>query len=255
MRFKKFMLGAFGALALSCFTLPSVAGAIDSHTVDSDGSFYVSGHYTADFVRSQSISSIIPNSDASDDLSQAVVKSSDGKSDYQLNYKIGHLGGIEIGYARPEGLRIGLEGVGFKSKSKTDSNENQFRFKASDAKYVSYNTDGVSGMAAFVNAYYDLEDPTMLVSPYVGVGAGMARMTFLGQKANRLAYQVKFGLSLAVSETIKGYFGYRYLGTTEGDGFKGVTKGNANGITDYTSATIKIPYNSHGVEVGLHAII
>lgn len=84
---------------------------------------------------------------------------------------------------------------------------------------VQYQNKGINYLAGMLNIYYDF-DLTQTIKPYIGAGAGLAKLTFKA-RPNTIAYatalQGKIGLSFALGNNITPYLGYRILSLTSRD--------------------------------------
>lgn len=102
----------------------------------------------------------------------------------------------------------------------------------------------ITAMSVMGNGYLDFHEDDSSVSPYLGVGAGMARLEIsdfgIGgpgdgeAKDTVFAYQGMAGLASHLSERITLFAGYRYFATVNAD---------LDGV--------EISYGTHNVEVGL----
>jgi opacity protein-like surface antigen len=165
-------------------------------------------------------------------------------TDYKPKYELNKLGGgAAIGYSFA-GMRVELEGLmSTEIKTETDSQI----FKLSNDKQ--YKNEGFKHMTGMINAYYDLalsDD----VTPYVGVGAGMSRVTNTTQdlKAWHIALQGKAGVMLNMGKSFVPYVGYRALWLMEKE-YPDQKEWLSSG-TPANPAQFKINHIIHNVEAG-----
>ena len=240
---------ALGALALT-FSYSALA---NSHTsADLGGNFYVSGHYSALMHQGEDNITITPTGVTP---SSPAIYFNDKNEAYKTDFKLGHQGGIAIGYSYAGSPRVELEAIISETKSETSGNENIIRYVPSAAlpnDAILFTHSGYSTTGAMLNVYYDFSDYETRFAPYLGAGFGITRTKFLDISRNNMSYQLKAGASTAVQQSVRAYLGYTYHGIVEGDGFEKAT-GIATGasLSSYIDSTIKMPFKSHHIEAGL----
>lgn len=281
MQYKKF----FSAAAL--VTLLSVSNYLSADPMGSeDGgetSYYVRGQYNAEFFNIMSDKDLKSNGGSGTEFTtlkghsktSTATTAVDYKPKYVTSYKSGS---IAAGLKMEDNIGVELEvlysqldvdGAGYKDTAGgADAPNNAEKFgvggllskdntKASN-NYIGENK-GYTTIAGMVNAYYnvDLGNENIPVTPYVGVGVGVARVNFAGADHWKPAYQAKAGVSYAVTSDIKVYGGYRYFGLY-GNEFEKVTltKTNASGadpVTETKTVTLQQDgmVGMHGVEAGV----
>jgi opacity protein-like surface antigen len=206
-----------------------------------DGSFYISGAYSA----------ALPGER---DLSDESTKSRAG-----VGTEIGFLGGqIGVGYAIA-GFRPEIS-VGYRTAS-VDSITLKEAPAISDAVLKGLNDqfakagEQISGSVTSIDlaasVYYDIDTGTE-ITPYVGVGGGMSQVTVKVEQTVAplvpdhddslwaLSFQAAAGIGYAVMEDLTVTLGYRLIGTLEGN------------FSEYDKSMRKTGMTlNHNVELGL----
>ncbi len=164
----------------------------------------------------------------------------------------GAIASVMLGMHFP-GVRAELEGHYLRASPKDSGEEyvNNPKFQASAGGFApqdEYVNKGISSWALLLNAYYDIggmgSDNSIM--PYFGGGFGPAYPDFNGKNMWALAYQAKFGVTVAVGEYSRVYVGYKYLNLLgQETGYEGVVAKNGN------THNIEVPYSSQNIEVGL----
>lgn len=72
--------------------------------------------------------------------------------------------------------------------------------------------EGFNNLAGIINVYRDFYKEEIQLTPYVGIGAGVAKVKFLGKTRYALAYQAKFGVNYPLTTQIQAFAGLRYFG-------------------------------------------
>lgn len=129
-----------------------------------------------------------------------------------------------------------------------------------------YSNEGIGFINGFVNVGYNVNIKGIPISPYIALGIGISRTTFLRDTAYGLAYQVKGGLSLDFNEHFSVFAGYNYRGTFKPQKYTSVTpttgivgvKSSGNVVTAPEkeifasgTSTFEMPIGLHGLTAGL----
>ncbi|MCV3769625.1 MAG: acyloxyacyl hydrolase, partial [Wolbachia pipientis] len=115
--------------------------------------------------------------------------------------------------------------------------------------------DNLNVLSGLVNVYYDVAIEDIPVTPYVGIGVGVAYLSnplaikVIGDKEYGFgfAYQAKAGVSYDVTPEIKLFTGARYFGSYGAKFDKLVAEGGQQPTKD----GIKVLYSTIGAEAGL----
>ena len=177
---------------------------------------------------------------------------------YKPDYKLGYFGSISVGMPMSS-LRLEVEGNYATIKvddNGTNAKDSKFRITDSSNKSLDFENSGFSHWAGLFNVYYDavgLFGTDNSIVPYIGAGAGLARIKFNDISRNAMAYQGKIGVTVGLSNEARFYAGYKYFAVTDGDkGFESVTGGtNPQNSPTVTKYDITAPYSSHGAEAGI----
>ena len=178
---------------------------------------------------------------------------------YKPEYKIGYAGSIAVGMPMSS-VRIEAEGNYFKATVDDSTNKNAEKVRIGTkagitSDNVTLKNDGFTHIAGLLNVYYDaigmFDAMDNSIVPYVGVGAGMARVTFNEIATNALAYQAKAGVSVSLSNEMRVYAGYKYFGVKDLEFVEVKTTAGAGTVAEAETVTIKTPYSMHGPEVGV----
>ena len=156
-----------------------------------------------------------------------------GKATFDDGYAV--LGAV--GYAYGNGFRTEFE-AGYRNN----------QLKSLQVGAVRANDKGsYSAMSGMANLIYGMDFGS--ISPYIGVGAGVARLgldtntTSLGRISDQdmqFAYQGIAGIAFGITDNVKLDLGYRYFATTR----PSFAAGNLN-TTGPTGSTIRGEYNAH----------
>ncbi|MFN3076697.1 MAG: OmpA family protein [Alphaproteobacteria bacterium] len=152
------------------------------------------------------------------------------------SYDMGYVGLGTLGYKYDKGFRVEFEG-GYRSNA---------------VDKLANSTAGVNGRvhtsSIMLNGLYDIDTGTIL-TPYVGIGVGGAKVDFRGvnpvnnstiNKSDHLfAYQGILGTSLKVTDAVSLFTDYRYLGTPD------------PGLRTGSGVAIDGEYGSHNVVLGV----
>jgi len=276
MHYKKF----FSAAAL--VTLLSLSNSAFSDPMgpeDEDTSYYVRLQYNGEFFNMMSDKELKLGSGTSSVALFGYPKGDTSviASGYKPHYKTSFFAGSAAAGYTMEGFRVELEGLysqldvdvaGYKASGTDIPADNVKKFGkvaaggafTEDAAANSVNAtgknEGFKTMAAMVNAYYDVDfgNESIPVVPYVGLGAGVARVGFVGANHWKPAYQAKAGVSYAVTPEIKVYGGYRYFGLYDNE-FKNAKLEWKNTDTPPVVTQEKVTlqggmFGVHGLEAG-----
>lgn len=297
MQYKKFFSAAalVTLLSLSNYVSADPMGSEDENT-----SYYVRGQYNGEFFTNMmsltgkeaatGVTSAKSGKFQGKKSSTEVTTANDyGSSQYTPSF-IG--GGVELGY-KMDDIRVGVEGLysqintvgeawakyaelvrNLEGGDKTagtaaDAEHGLSVFDANTTAFKVTPADKLTAIAGLLNAYYDIDlGNDIPVVPYIGVGAGVAYVSnpILEAKAGNtkntfgVAYQVKAGVSYAVTTDIKLYAGARYFGVY-GAEFKGVEpdqaitagalSGQGKARIASTTADVKRNHDVYGIEAGV----
>lgn len=130
----------------------------------------------------------------------------------KLEYDVGAVGSLAVGYATAFGVRAELE-ASYRWASKVDGDND-----------AANNWGGRARSLAFLgNVYYDIDTGTAL-TPYIGVGAGIAQVKATGNDNAgysfsdtdwTFAYQGIAGVSYSFTDNLAATLDYRYFDTVE----------------------------------------
>lgn len=236
---------------------------------DEESTYYVRAHWNGNFFNFMN-GQELKYKDGNDfqSLHSKNKENGNDQGSYKPNYTPSLIaGGAAVGYTM-DGIRVELEGFystlkvngsGYK-ESTTDKPENAKLFGTNSANLTGKN-EGFSNITGIVNAYYDIDlGEDMPVTPYVGAGLGLSRVSFAGNNYWKPTLQLKGGVSYAVTPEIKVYGGYRgFLVYSNEFGDVNMTKTNSSGTPSTTTEekkTLKqesklfLP-GMHGVEAGV----
>ncbi|MDR2832035.1 MAG: P44/Msp2 family outer membrane protein [Rickettsiales bacterium] len=131
--------------------------------------------------------------------------------------------------------------------------------------------EGFNNLAGMINVYHDFNIAEMPFTPYVGVGAGVTKVKFLGKTRYAFAYQAKLGVNYQLTTQTQAFAGLRYFGIL-GNQFKNIVPGikipvgeegkrpkagggdedfNETARVESTTATITNRFSIYGLEFGL----
>ncbi len=151
-----------------------------------------------------------------------------------IDYKNGVAGLVAIGYYISDNVRTEIEG-GYRHL-----NGDTLTFTVDGIKYtVSASDKQVKAFSGMANIYYNFPTDGNL-TPYIGVGAGLALEQEQG--SNAFAYQTMAGLDYKVSSNSTVFAGYRYFGTTEFS--------NTYYVAGLGVVTEKASVMAHAIDVG-----
>ncbi len=231
-KIRKFVMGS--ALALTALYVSDVSASMYPSSIQDDGSFYISGYYSANMPRSSKYADLF-------ELNFINAKKIPTTDNDKVEYKTGHSGGLELGYAYSGNPRVAVEMGFIDAKFKSLS-----RVVKDSADVDVLNLKDSTALYGMLNFYYDLV-AEMPFCPYIGGGIGLARHKLSSAEPKySLSYQAKAGVTVPLSPGFRVYGGYKYIGITQGDGFS---------VLDVSSQTVslKLPYRSHSFELGVIA--
>ncbi|MDD9331642.1 MAG: P44/Msp2 family outer membrane protein [Wolbachia sp.] len=84
----------------------------------------------------------------------------------------------------------------------------EVRFKAA----FKMKNEGFNNLAGTINVYHDFNIEETQLTPYVGIGTGVAKVKFLGKTRYALAYQTKLGINYPLTTQTQAFAGLRYFG-------------------------------------------
>lgn len=232
-----------GVLLLAPLTGLAAQEMADDVMKDDEG-FYVSGAYSAAFPGQRDL----------------IDESTEDKAG--VGTGIGFLGGqIGVGYTiagfRPEisvGYRTAaVDSLTFKEVggSTAEAALDPLNEPLAEARGGTGITGSITSIDVAASVYYDFDTDTV-VTPYVGVGGGLSHVTLnVKQSVTEryaehedylwaLAFQAAAGIGYAVTEDLTVTFGYRLIGTLEGNFSTYDTSKRKTGLT-----------LNHNIELGL----
>ncbi|AAW71020.1 P44/Msp2 family outer membrane protein [Wolbachia endosymbiont of Brugia malayi] len=236
MHYKKF----FSATAL--VMLLSLSNSAFSDPVgpiaDEETSYYIRLQYNSEFS---------PLNTKVDGITGAQKDSKDTNDLYKPSFMAG---GSAFGY-RMDDIRVDIEGLYSQLSKSTLS-------RAPTPDIV----DNLTAISGLVNVYYDVVIEDIPITPYVGVGLGVAYISnpakaqvIADQKHGfGFAYQAKAGISYDVTPEIKLFAGARYFGSygANFDKSEEVNKGTSEDKeTKVTAGAYKVLYSTIGAEAGI----
>ncbi len=234
-----------GLVALSFATFSPISSFARA---SSDVSIYAALGGTAQFAVAQDVK-VVPSTGVT---IQGKNKEGSYEDGYKPHYGVGYMGSVQVGLTPVHPLRVEVE-FNYANIGVADSGDyvNDKSFKVTkDNSSAEYEHKGLSHMAGFLNVYYDVQDVLGNVgdiTPYLGVGGGMARVTFNDITRNTIAYQAKLGVTVGVPDMpARFYMGAKLMGMLNGE--NGFEKVLGSGSTVYN---IQVPYMSYGGEAGV----
>ncbi len=84
--------------------------------------------------------------------------------------------------------------------------------------------EGFNNLAGMINMYHDFNIAEIPFTPYVGIGAGVTKVKFLGKTRYALAYQAKLGVNYQLTAQTQAFAGLRYFGILDNQ-FKDIVPG------------------------------
>ncbi len=151
---------------------------------------------------------------------------------------------------------------------KVDINIVEQCVKAQFAAAFKMRNEGFNNLAGMINVYHDFNTEEIPFTPYIGVGAGVTKVKFLGKTRYALAYQAKLGVNYPLTTQIQAFAGLRYFGILDNQ-FKDIVPGikilagekyppasggsevDETARVESTTATITNRFGIYGLEFGL----
>ncbi|WFW29573.1 MAG: P44/Msp2 family outer membrane protein [Wolbachia endosymbiont of Menacanthus eurysternus] len=229
MHYKKFF-SSTALVALLSLSNAAFSDSIDS-IIDEEANYYIRMQYNNEFLPFKT------------EVRGVELKKEESQRDYLKASFIA--GSTAFGY-KMDDIRVDIEGL-YSQLYKSEIND--------DTMSVSKITDNLTVFSGLINVYYDIEIEDIPVTPYVGVGLGIAYLNnpmmdgvITDQKYGfGFAYQAKAGVSYDTTPEVKLFAGARYFGSY---GAKFDKSEDEKGIKIIKDA-YRILYNTVGAETGI----